>query len=628
MNKMKKTIGKNTLGDNDKMSVNLKNYSRSTHNLSFKILNTQAPGTLVPLYKRLVLPGDTIELDTDVSILTHPTVGPLFGSFKFQMDYFFCPMRLYNSWLHNNRLNIGMDMSQIKIPTIRISGDSTEFSHSSLVSYLGIKGIGTFEGTSTTGSRTFNGVPFLAYWDIYKNYYANTQQTAGYYITDNATITSLRINNEELRIGSYGDVAPRLKLSTGDIISWQPAAASASTVSITLEDGTKTTIDTLGNNEITINGRRRLTVTVSGNGKTIANVGTPAVVVGSFELTNIDKMRDEILSSAGNVTFKVQDRDYQPYASVNYSAGGVSLNTKRQRLLALKTYNSDLFNNWIKTSWITGENGINAITAIDTSSGSFTMDTLNLSKKVYDMLNRIAVSGGTYNDWIETVYTTNYFQRSEIPVFIGGMSSEIVFQEVISNASVEGEPLGTLAGKGRNQGKKGGHIKFKTDEPGYILGISSITPRIVYSQGNDWDMYAIKTLNDLHKPALDGIGYQDLITEQMHYAATNIDSTTGVITQTSAGKQPAWINYMTDINVVRGNFAIPTEQGYMTMKRDYDYLLSSGGIGIKDLTTYIDPAKYNHVFANTRRDAQNFWAQIKIDVTARRKMSAKLMPNL
>ena len=32
----------------------------------------------------------------------------------------------------------------------------------------------------------------------------------------------------------------------------------------------------------------------------------------------------------------------------------------------------------------------NAITAIDTSSGSFNIDTLNLSKKVYDMLNRIA----------------------------------------------------------------------------------------------------------------------------------------------------------------------------------------------------------------------------------------------
>ena len=49
---------------------------------------------------------------------------------------------------------------------------------------------------------------------------------------------------------------------------------------------------------------------------------------------------------------------------------------------------------------------------------------------------------------------------------------------------------------------------------------------------------------------------------------------------------------------------------------------------IKDLTTYIDPTKFNHIFADTRRDAQNFWAQIGVDMTVRRKMSAKIMPNL
>ena len=61
--------------------------------------------------------------------------------------------------------------------------------------------------------------------------------------------------------------------------------------------------------------------------------------------------------------------------------------------LLLKTYQSDIFNNWIKTEWIDGENGISAITAISMTGDKFTIDQLNLSKKVYDMLNRIAVSG-------------------------------------------------------------------------------------------------------------------------------------------------------------------------------------------------------------------------------------------
>ena len=120
--------------------------------------------------------------------------------------------------------------------------------------------------------------------------------------------------------------------------------------------------------------------------------------------------------------------------------------------LIIKTYDSDIFNNWIQTESLEGENGINAITAIDTSTGSFTMDTLNLAKKVYNMLNRIAVSDGTYKSWMETVFSSKYVERTETPIYYGGMSQEIVFEEVISTSAASDEPLGTLAGKGRLAG--------------------------------------------------------------------------------------------------------------------------------------------------------------------------------
>ena len=56
---------------------------------------------------------------------------------------------------------------------------------------------------------------------------------------------------------------------------------------------------------------------------------------------------------------------------------------------------------------IDGNGGITEITSIDVTAndGKLTMDALNLQQKVYNMLNRIAVSGGTYRDWLETVYT-------------------------------------------------------------------------------------------------------------------------------------------------------------------------------------------------------------------------------
>jgi hypothetical protein len=160
----------------------------------------------------------------------------------------------------------------------------------------------------------------------------------------------------------------------------------------------------------------------------------------------------------------------------------------------VKTYQSDIFNNWIQTDWITGENGIAAITAIDTTGDSFTLDALNLAQKVYNMLNRIAISGGTYEDWQEAVYSEKAMRRAETPIYCGGYSSEIVFEEVVSTAESENQPLGTLAGRGAEQNAQGGNIVIRCDEPCLIMGIASITPRLDYTQGNKWFTEQLKTI--------------------------------------------------------------------------------------------------------------------------------------
>ena len=115
-----RSIGKNTLGGGKKMNVDLKTYNRSTHDLSYIWRSSMAAGTLVPFCKILMTPGDTMEIDLTHQIMTHPTIGPLFGSYKVQTDIFQCPIRLYNAMLHNNALNIGLDMSKVKLPVSQI----------------------------------------------------------------------------------------------------------------------------------------------------------------------------------------------------------------------------------------------------------------------------------------------------------------------------------------------------------------------------------------------------------------------------------------------------------------------------------------------------------------------------
>ena len=146
------------------------------------------------------------------------------------------------------------------------------------------------------------------------------------------------------------------------------------------------------------------------------------ILLKEWELTEIDKTREQVLSlgSAEGIIDATGGNINQSYLRqfVERELGESptnALKTSRPNFgLAIKTHQSDIFNNWINTEWIDGDNGINAITAVDTSSGSFTIDQLNLSKKVYEMLNRIAISGGSYRDWIETVYTTKFLNLKKV----------------------------------------------------------------------------------------------------------------------------------------------------------------------------------------------------------------------
>ena len=135
------------------------------------------------------------------------------------------------------------------------------------------------------------------------------------------------------------------------------------------------------------------------------------------------------------------------------------------------------------------------------------------------MLNQIQVTGGSIDDWQQAVYDHERFAAPEIPVYEGGLSKELVFDEIYSNGSsqINGvqQPLGTLAGKGTMTSKhKGGKLHIQVNELSYIMGIVSITPRVDYSQGNEW-WSQLETWNDWHKPHLDQIGFQDLMAQNL-----------------------------------------------------------------------------------------------------------------
>lgn len=681
---MKKTLGGDRLRSESKMEVYLPNFGRSSHNVGKIIRTTQACGTIVPYWCQIGLDGTTFYIDITTKVKTLPTTGPVFGSFKHQIDVFVIPIRLYVAALHNNALGVGLNMSKVLLPKFIVNTANTsiyendtnrgQVNPSSLLAYLGIKGFGYSSVNQYV--REFPAIFNLAYWDIFKNYYANKQEEKAYVITGinhiwksisvgsgvnwiktwtkNSSAT-YPINPKEtlpmyIKLEFEENVSPD-EVNEIQFLTNDPNNPASKINKLTKLGDTfifeRTDPNALGLREP--ENPRKATKIYTYKVKKAIKIAYNQDIAEEFQLTmpdnqkikltpfplkNIDDERTEILAAPSTSAYIINNIK-MPYGAATASLRLPNYDRTKQYNssnawfsqagLAVKTYLSDRFNNWLNTEWIDGTTGgINSITAVDVSDGKLTMDALILQKKIFNMLNRVAITDGTYQAWREATYGVRSATLPESPIFCGGMQSEIAFDEIVSNSATDEEPLGTLAGRGvATMYKSGRGLKIKCTEPSMIMALGSITPRIDYSQGNKW-WTRLQSMDDFHKPTLDAIGFQELIAEEA--AAWSTEATGNhELTYQSLGKQPSWIEYTTDVNETYGEFAAGMPLAFMCLNRVYE---ENSDHTIGNASTYIDPTIYNNIFAESRLSSQNFWVQVAFDVTARRVMSAKQIPNL
>lgn len=680
---MKKTLGGDRLRSESKMEVYLPNFGRSSHNVGKIIRTSQACGTIVPYWCQIGLDGTTFYVDITTKVKTLPTTGPVFGSFKHQIDVFVIPIRLYIAALHNNALGVGLNMSKVLLPQFEVHTANAsiyeddvnrgQVNPSSLLSYLGIKGFG--HSRNNQYLRRFPAIFNLAYWDIVKNYYANKQEENAYVITGiNHVWKSISVGDGVKWLRTWTEnkstaykIAPTTDKPLYIMLEFEekvsPEEVNEIQLMTNIPDSTqklneltklgdtfvfeRTDPDALGLREPS-NPRKaakvfaykvKKNITIAYNldlagENPITMPDNQKIKLTQFPLKNIDDTRTEILAAKGTSPY-ILSNVKMPYGAAtgtielpNYNRTKTYQSSNAwfsQAGLAVKTYLSDRFNNWLNTEWIDGTTGgINAITAVDVSDGKLTMDALILQKKIFNMLNRVAITDGTYQAWREATYGIRSATLPESPIFCGGMQSEIAFDEIVSNSATDEEPLGTLAGRGvATMYKSGRGLKIKCTEPSMIMALGSITPRVDYSQGNKW-WTRLQNMDDFHKPTLDAIGFQELIAEEA--AAWSTETTENYTHKyQSLGKQPSWIEYTTDVNETYGEFAAGMPLAFMCLNRVYEEGINKT---ITNASTYIDPTIYNHIFAESRLSSQNFWVQVAFDVTARRVMSAKQIPNL
>ena len=336
------------------------------------------------------------------------------------------------------------------------------------MAYLGFRGMSKQETSDTIIFEKRNAIPMLAYWDIFKQYYSNKSEKYAYTIAPKILgkniVSALIYNRNTFRtVDTTTGVPSNIETYKNwySVIFSPTGRGEISNDGIIFDAGVNTgdgyvitsqfNLNHLANNpsdakawgmKVVKTGTGYELFNTNYNTSTretsiridkiyqdaVINVAENEVVIKSFELSNIDEMKKIILRhNSEKGTFVVNHASLDPYQTCMSVTTGAEdneyiNNLSSQNGLALKTCQSDLFNNWINTEWIDGTNGITEITSIDVSDGLLKLDALNLAKKVYDLLNRVAVSGGTYQDWQEAVYGVDVARMAESPIYCGGLS--------------------------------------------------------------------------------------------------------------------------------------------------------------------------------------------------------------
>lgn len=726
---IKVTLGGDRIGSGNKMVQRMRNFDRSSFDISTIWASSMAPGVITPCFCDLATIGTTYEMEINELVRTIPTNGPLFGSFELRVEVFFYPLRLTQGILHNNPIALGLNANQVILPTAAVElttleayneylsdGGNMPLEHasagvSSLINYCGAQAL-PLSYTADDQVMEIAAGPMFAYYDYVKNYHINKQEDNAYVITNEHqkySAISAVLSSYAYASGGNIPIKSTTKMELNPLQQDQPFNQPESprvailpngqntlTIRSYIKDYSKIAVTLRTNtsggtqptpwlwlnqypNILQVVGHKRVLTDSIGdvyetsvvfqtiNGQWPTEWGNQWVPDGAgnapsavlswigfitsglldkyglqltpFPIKNFDRARYTILDNnalGSKVVIKPRTAtnasnviNYLPYC-VNVETNEttkLSRNADSMNGLCVKCYKSDLFNNWLNTEWIDGPNGINELSAIPVKDGVVMVEDLIVHKKVYQMLNRVAINDGTYHGYQEALWGESSWKNVESAIYCGGMSTEIVFDEVINSSASEvgGEeqPLGTLGGRGRAMNKKGGQIKVRVDEAGYVMAVVSITPRIKYGSACKYYMTDVKTFADLHNPNMDNIGFQNLPVRQMAGWSGSQDSSM------SAGKQPSWIQYQTNYDTVHGDFAVPSKAGWMVLERKYSPVQNSNAeYVVGDLTTYIDPTLYNEAFADKALEAQNFWVQLGFNIIARRKMSANQIPNL
>jgi len=196
---------------------------------------------------------------------------------------------------------------------------------------------------------------------------------------------------------------------------------------------------------------------------------------------------------------------------------------------------------------------------VDLSEAStFDVSDLRLAFQVQRFLERNARAGARYTEFLKSHFPAyprdDRLQRAE---YIGGTKTPIIVSEVLQTSQSADTPQGNMAGHGISADRT--YVDtYNVQEHGLIMGIMSIMPRSMYSQGID-RVWLKESRYDYYFPEFANLSEQAVYSEELfNYTPAPIDKVIGY--------QGRFDEYRFKRNTIHGKFLTDFEYWHMGRK--------------------------------------------------------------
>lgn len=608
---------------------------RSGFDLSRRICFTSKAGELLPVYYKLVYPGDKFQIRHQLFTRTQPVNTAAYTRIREYLDWYFVPLRLINKNLPQALMNMQNNPVQAsgiasnKIITNDIphtvlgnGGTAGKRGIASILQYMyegaydqKIKPVNNFFGfnAGTCGAKL---AMMLRYGNFISSLYSGTSLSFGLSSSPNFSLVAYNSDYSVnvLPFAAYQKIyADHFRFSQWEQnepytynFDWYSGGNIFSGFFAGYTDKLKEYVE--GSNLFTLryaNWPKDLFMGVMPNSQ-LGDVSVVDVLPSSSDSSNL--IGDVVGVTADNVN----------------ATGLIAMN---------RTTEAGVFNLRPVRTPDTGT-VLRAVISNPSLQASFSVLQLRMAEAVQRYREVSQVADQTARDQIYAHFGVSLSPALSDTCFrIGGSASNIDISEVVNN-NLAGENQADIMGKGVGSGQGG--TNFSSDEYGILMAIYHVVPLLDYViTGQPQDILYTSTA-DLPFPEFDSIGMQSLhFGRFFNYKTTafSADPTDSVM-----GYTPRFIDLKTDYDEVYGAFRSTLKSWVAPLDPDYlSRWVTSTILPGESTPTYslnygffkVNPSVLDSIFkvkADSSMDTDQFLSSLYLDVKAVRNFDYDGMP--